>query len=269
MHKLTLILLSAILLGCGNIQNIRTADSAAEAAESGELTFMTFNMRAAGGMQNPVSSPDLVEETRESLTKIAAAINFADPDIVGLQEVRGLHQAKFIAEQLNLNYVYSVHARENWWGQVLLSRYKIIDVRTKIINLGGKYGDRIALMATIDIDGKKLRVINVDFVPENYKEQIKETMQLLNPIEGPVVLLGDFSRRPEYSKMAQIREKMMATCEAAKTAEGRCAGAGYGQVNYIFVDLNNFKVLDAGLVNIEHGDTSDHKAYWATIKLKD
>jgi endonuclease/exonuclease/phosphatase family metal-dependent hydrolase len=179
MNKWILILILGILLACGNVQNIRTTDPAVGKAESGKLTFMTFNIRAAGGMQNPVSSPDVVEETKESLTKTAAAINSADPDFIGLQEVRGLHQAKFIAEQLNLNYAYSVHARENWWGLAVLSKYKIIAVRTKIINLGGKNGDRIALMCTIDIGDRKLRVVNVDFVPENYKGQVQETMPLL------------------------------------------------------------------------------------------
>jgi endonuclease/exonuclease/phosphatase family metal-dependent hydrolase len=268
MHRFILILLLLVFIGCGNIQNIRTADTAAGDSESGKLTFMTFNIRASGGMENPVSNPDIVEETKESLTKIAAAINSADPDIVGLQEVRGLFQAKFIAEQLNMNYVYSVHASQIWWGQAVLSKYKIIDVRTKTINLGGKYGDRIALVCTVDINGKKLRVINVDFVPENYKGQVEETLPLLSPLEGPVVLLGDFSRRPEYAKMVQFRESMIATCEAARTAASRCAGTGFGQVDYIFVDPNNFIVLDAGLVSIENRGTSGLKAYSATIKLK-
>ncbi len=81
MHKLTLILLSAILLGCGNIQNIRTIGPTAEKTGNDKLIFMTFNIRAAGDMQNPVSNPDIVEETKQSLTKIAAAINSADPDL--------------------------------------------------------------------------------------------------------------------------------------------------------------------------------------------
>ena len=268
MHKLTLILLSAILLGCGNIHNIKKTDTHAEKAVTAELTFMTFNIRAAGGMQNPVSSPGLVEETKESLTKIAAAINSVDPDFIGLQEVRGIHQAKFIAEQLNLNYVYAVHARESWWGQAVLSRYKIIDVRTKIINLGGKYGDRIALMATMDINGKKLRVINVDFVPENYKGQVNETIPLLNPIEGPVVLLGDFSRRPEYAKMVTIRERMMAACEDVENYEGQCIDPVYVKIDCIFVDPNYVKVLAAEPVSMKHGDTTAPTGSWATIKLK-
>ena len=80
MFKLPLILLPILLIGCGNVQNIRTTDPTAEKAESGKLIFMTFNIRAAGGMQNPVSNPDLVEETKGRLTKIAAAINSVDPN---------------------------------------------------------------------------------------------------------------------------------------------------------------------------------------------
>jgi endonuclease/exonuclease/phosphatase family metal-dependent hydrolase len=269
MKKLPLLLFLAILLGCGNIQNIRTTDTAAETSATGKLTIMTFNIRASGGMENPIATPDLVEESEEGLTKIAAAINTVDPDFIGLQEVRGLHQAKFISEKLNTNYVYSVHASKIWWGLAVLSKYKIIDVRTKTINLGGKYGDRIALVCTLDINGKKLRVINVDFVPENYKGQVKETIALINPTEGPVVLLGDFSRRPEYAKMVSIRKEMVATCETARTAAGRCVGTGYGQVDYIFVDPKNFEVLDARRISMERGVASGHTAYSAVIKLKD
>jgi hypothetical protein len=269
MFKLTPILFSLILLGCGNIQNIRTADSAVGKAEIGKLKFMTFNLRAAGGMQNPVANPDIVEETKKSLTKIAAVIDSVDPDFIGLQEVRGLHQVKFIAEKLNLNYVYSVHAREKWWGLAALSKYKILEVRTKIINLGGKHGDRIALTCTIDIGERKLRVVNVDFVPENYKGQVEETIPLLNPLEGPVVLLGDFSRRPEYAEMADIRKQMTAACEAVKNYEGLCVDPVYVKSDYIFIDPKNFNIIDAGPVSIENLDAPDRTADWATIKFKE
>jgi len=283
MPKLPLILLSILLIGCGNVQNIRTVDSDAGNAASGKLKFMTFNIHATGGGLNPlqgaggeaggglppITNPGIVEETKTSLMRIAAAIKSVNPDIIGLQEVRGIHQARFIAETLNLNYVYAVHPREHWWGLAVLSKYRIIDTKTKIINLGGKYGDRIALMATMDIHGKKLRVINVDFVPQNYKGQVNETLPLLNPLEGPVVLLGDFSRRPEYAKMETIREKMMAACEAVKTYEGRCIDPVYGKNDYIFIDPNNFKVLDAALVSIKTLDGQDLTADWATLIFKD
>ena len=232
MNKWIAIFILAVLLGCGNVHNIRTIDSAAGKAASGQLKLMTFNIRAAGGGQNPlegaggvpgggvppvITNPGIVEETKASLTRIAAATQSVDPDIVGLQEVRGIHQAKFIAETINLNYVYAVHPREHWWGLAVLSKYKIVGARTKIINLGGRHGDRIALICTVDANGRNLKVVNVDFVPENFKGQVQETLPLVNPLEGPAVLLGDFSRPPEYALMKQIRETMRAACEVVRS----------------------------------------------------
>jgi hypothetical protein len=284
MNKWISIFLLAGLLGCGNVHNIRTVDSASGQAESGKLKIMTFNIRAAGGGLNPlqgaggvsggglpppITNPGIVEETKDSLTEIAGLIDSVDPDLVGLQEVRGIFQAKFLAEKLNLNYVYAVQARESWWGLAVLSKYKIIDVRTKIINLGGRHGDRIALMCTTDIGPKKLRVVNVDFVPENYKGQVEETMPLLSPLEGPAVLLGDFSRRAEYAEMADIRTQVKAACEVVKTYAGRCIDPLDTKNQYIFIHPNIFTVLASGLVSIQKPDAQDLTADWATLKFKD
>jgi hypothetical protein len=267
LNKWIFIFIPGILLGCGNVQNIRTVDAVAGKAESANLKFMTFNLRAAGGMLNPVANPDIVEETGESLTRIAAVIDSTDPDITGLQGVRGLHQAKFIAEELNLNYVYAVHARENWWGLAVLSKYTIVSARTKIINLGGRHGDQIALTCTLDIGQKKLRVINVDFAPENYTGHVEETMPLLSPLEGPAVLLGDFGRRAEYAEMADIRKEMTAACEAVIGYNGRCIDPPKGKVAYIFVDPKKFNVLDAAPVSMQTPETSAPSGARATLKL--
>ena len=283
MNKWILFFILAVLLGCGNVHNIRTIDSAAGKAESGELKLMTFNIRATGegrnplqgaggekggGVPPPITNPGIVEETKEGLTRIAAAIQSVDPDIVGLQEIRGLHQAKFIAETLNLNYVYAVHPREHWWGLAFLSKYKIVGNRTKIVNLGGRYGDRIALISTMDINGKKLVIVNVDFVPENFKDQVAETLPLVKSLEGPAVLLGDFSRRPEYALLKPIRETMRAACEAVKDYPGRCIDPVYGKIDYIFIDPNNFAILDAAPVSMQPGDSHAPTGAWATIRLR-
>jgi endonuclease/exonuclease/phosphatase family metal-dependent hydrolase len=283
MNKWIPIIILAVLMGCGNVHNIRTVDSAAGKAASDKFKLMTFNIRAAGGGLNPlegaggvpgggipppITNPGIVEETQASLTRIAAAIQSANPDIIGLQEVRGIHQAKFIAENLNLNYVYAAHPREHWWGLVVLSKYKIIRARTKIINLGGRHGDRIALICTVETIGRKLTVVNVDFVPENFKGQVEETLPLVNPLEGPAVLLGDFSRPLEYAQMGPIRETMRAACEAVKDYEGRCVDPVYGKVDYIFVDPRKFKVLDAAPVSMQPGDFQAPSGAWATLKLR-
>ena len=283
MNKWIHIFILAALLGCGNVHNIRTIDSAVGKAESGQLKLMTFNIRAAGGGQNPlegaggvpggglpppITNPGIVEETSVSLTRIAAAIRSVDPDIIGLQEVRGTHQAKFIAEKLNLNYIYAVHAREHWWGLAVLSKYKIVATRTKIVNLGGRHGDRIALICSLDAVDRKLTVVNVDFVPENFKGQVQETLPLANPLEGPAVLLGGFSRPPEYAEMTPIRETMTAACEAVKGYEGRCIDPVYGKVDYIFIDPRYFNVLNAAPVSMQPGDSKAPGGAWATLKLR-
>ena len=150
----------------------------------------------------------------------------------------------------------------------VLSKYKIVATRTKIINLGGRHGDRIALISTMDINGKKLVVVNVDFVPENFKGQVNETLPLVNPLEGPVVLLGDFSRPPEYVQMQQLRETMRAACEAVKDYPGRCIDPVYGKVDYIFIDPKNFAVLDAAPVSMQPGDSQAPTGAWAAIRLR-
>ncbi len=269
MNKWITVFMLTLLLGCGNVHNIRTVDSAVGKAESGELRFMTFNIRAAGGMSNPVANPDIVEETKASLTRIAAVIRSVDPDFIGLQEVRGIHQAKFIAESLNLNYAYAVHPREHWWGLAVLSRFKISGSRTKIVNLGGRQGDRIALICTMDVNGRKLTVVNVDFVQENFKGQVEETLPLINPLEGPTVLLGDFSRPPEYAQLLTIRERLTAACEAVEDYEGRCIDPVYGRVNYVFVDPREFKVLAAAPVSMPPGDSQAPGGAWATMRLRE
>jgi endonuclease/exonuclease/phosphatase family metal-dependent hydrolase len=284
MNKWFHILIFGILLGCGNVQNIRTVDSDAGNAASGTLKFMTLNIRAAGGMQNPlqgaggvpggglpppITNPGIVEETKTSLMRFAATIKSVNPDIIGLQEVRGIHQAKFLAEESNLNYVYAVHAREHWWGLAVLSKYKIVGTSTKIINLGGPHGDRIALICYLDANGRKLTIVNVDFAQENFRGQVQETLPLVNPLEGPAVLLGDFSRPPEYAQMMPIRETLTAACEAAKGYEGRCIDPVYGKVDYIFFDRKNFSVLDAAAVSMQPRDNKAPTGAWATMKLTD
>lgn len=283
MNKWIPIFILALLLGCGNVHNIRTIDAAAGKAANSELKFMTFNIRAAGGGMNPlqgaggepggalppITNPGIVEETRASLTRLATVIKSIDPDIIGLQQVRGIHQAKFIAETLNLNYVYAVHPREHWWGLAVLSKYKIAGASTKIINLGGRQGDRIALIGNLEANGRKLTVVNVDFVQENFKGQVEETLPLVNPLEGPTVLLGGFSRPPEYAQMLPLRERLRAACETVKDYEGRCIDPVYGKVDYVFVDPNQSIVLDAAPVSMQSTDTQAPSGTWATIRIRD
>ena len=257
------------MLGCASatgIQNIRQTDDTHVNDNNDELKFLTYNIRAGGGISNPGMSPRIVYASKKNLTKIADAIKYADADIVGLQEVRGYNQAKFIAEQLNFNFAYSIHGSQSWWGLAVLSKYQIISISTKIINYGGTYGDRIALLCNIDLNGKVITLFNVHYALENYDGQVNATMKFIETTENPVVLMGDLNRIPYAPEIEPIRENFITTCEAPGT-DALCEGTGYGKIDYVFVDQTHFEVLDVGAVR-KYWHASDHLPYWANVKLK-
>ena len=276
LFNLLICIIWSVLLGCAyvtGIQNIRQTDNTNLNKDTEELTFMTFNIRAGGGIKNRGLSPHRVFASKENLIKIADAIKSADPDIVGLQEVRGYNQAKFLAEKLNMNFAYSTHAGSNWWGLSVLSNFKIIDIRTKLIN--SSLDNRIALMSMIDINGKIINVLNVHYALENYDGQVRATMKFLDKVEGPVVLLGDLNRKFYHKELKPIQEKLADTCLAVKTKETYDAeklGTWYipltFRIDYIFINRRYFDVINAGLVPSGYRRVSDHVAYWTKLKLK-
>jgi len=151
--------------GCATgIQNIRQVESSSVSLEAWELTFMTFNIHVGGGSAYPLMNPYEVKATKENLIKVAEAIKSVDPDVIGLQEVRGFQQAKFIAKQLNLNYAYVPH-QSGWWGLAILSKYKISDLISKPISTHGDM--RVAQICTTRIEGKPVIFINLHVSPSH------------------------------------------------------------------------------------------------------
>jgi len=141
LFKFASIVIFLILVGCVNspfsaIQNIRHDDNYGKDFEGSEITIMTFNIRAGGGTENLDLSPKYVKATKDKLENLVAAIKSIDPDVVGLQEVRGYNQAKYFAEKLNMNFVYGAHGASNWWGLTILSKFKINAAKVKLINYG-------------------------------------------------------------------------------------------------------------------------------------
>ena len=270
-------LFGLILFGCANtvaINNIRQTDISVQKTSVEELKFMTFNIRAGGGIVNPDMSPKNVMATEENLIKLVDAIDSVNPDIVGLQEVRGFNQAKFIAEKLDMNFAYIVHANSNWWGLALLSKFTIVEIKTKLIN--SRPDSRIALMSKIDVNGKTINVLNVHYALENYYGQVKSTMSFIEAEEGPLVLMGDLNRQPYDDELKPIQEKFVDTCNAVKskdTDEVMYLGTlslilFANRIDYIFIDTDYFRTINAGLVPKKHRFSSDHVAYWAKLRIR-
>jgi len=274
------------IFGCtavSGIHNVRKKGKIETLEKANSLTFMTFNIRAGGGSENPSISPYDVASSREKLQRIASAIKSVDPDVIALQEVRGYNQAKFIAETLNLNYAYIEHPHVwgSWWGLAILSKFKIIDAVGKTIYFGDR--GRIGLLADIDIYGDLISFINVHYHLGSYEQQVNATMKLISEASYPVVLMGDLNRKPYHTEIFPIKEKLVDTCwevktEGAKQAENRGtwypgSGKRYvyspsNRIDYIFVDPKFLKVRDVGLILREYWNVSDHIAYFSKVTLK-
>ena len=255
-------------------QNIRKTKYVRDLDEIPCLRFMTYNIRVGGGIENPFTSVRNLPSSRKKLERIARAIKSVDPDVVALQEVRGAHQATFLARTLNLNYAYSPHGRRGLdWGLAVLSKFKISKVYSKVIYYGRD--QRVGVVYSIDVNGSPVTVINVHYHLGNYEQQVKATMGLLRDTKAPVVLMGDLNRTERAYDLGPIYEKMTDTCEAVDTEGSRDARktgtiltfSSY-RIDYVFVDPSSFAVRAAGLIPEEHRMASDHIAYFACVTLK-
>lgn len=252
-------------------QNIRSIEHGREEHGGLCLILMAYNIRVGAGIENPFTSVRNLPSSREKLERVALAIRSVDPDIIALQEVRGLHQAEFLANTLNLNYAYSSHGRSDFdWGLAVLSKFKISKVSTKVIYRGRD--QRAGALYSIQINGSLVTFINVHYHLGNYEEQVRATMGLLMDKEGPVVLMGDLNRTEHAYELKPIYERMIDTCTAVDTDGskhvkkiGTVLGFSNYRIDYIFVDPIFFKVRDVGLIPEDHRSASDHIAYFARV----
>ena len=267
-------IIMSILIGCAQlagISNIRKPEDVKEPSEKRNLKFMTFNIRVGGGWKDPKTGPQSLGSSKQNLERIASAIKSVDPDVIALQEVRGYGQAKFIAETLNLNFSYVGHS--NWWGLAILSKHKIVHATTKTI-----YMTRAGQICTISVNSKPSTFINVHYYLGSYRSQVRATMKIVEKIEGPVVLMGDFNRVSGHPDLIPINESqiLVDSCKEVDTEtsvtaliRGTLTHFQRNRIDYIFVDSHSFEVKDAGLVSAEYWDASDHIAYFTEVILKD
>ena len=255
-------------------QNIRKIEYITEVDETRCLRFMTYNIRVGGGSENPLTSVRNLRSSRKKLERIALAIKSVDPDVIALQEVRGSDQVTFLAKTLNLNYAYSSHRRIGFdWGLAVLSKFKILEVRRRVMHYGRD--QRVGVMYTLDINRSPVTIITVHYHLGNYEQQVKATMRLLRDTKGPVVLLGDLNLTESAHELKPIQQEMIDTCTAVDTdgsKEAKMVGtvlrfSNY-RIDYIFVDPRSFSVRDVGLIPEEYRSASDHIAYFACVTLK-
>ncbi len=250
-------------------------------AETPTFTVLTYNIRAGLGSAEPDRKPQEARGATVDLAPVVAAIKATTADIVALQEVVGDPQARYIASQLGMSYVYARHGAHfgNWWGLAILSKSTIIR-HTSIPISEGRGNTRSNLVAVIHIGGQDVTFINTH-VDKDLKDgvSIRRMLDHVATVKGAVVLLGDFNARPTTPRLAQVRERLVdvADIKAAKGAHDLRVHATFtrdgqivpkARIDYIFVDRKFVDVREVGLMPRVHWPASDHIGVMAVLAIK-
>lgn len=222
------------------------------------------------------------------------------PDILALQEADketgragGQHVAARLAEALELPYVHvgaglprgiKPQQRE-WWlnfeeqialhdsgdtGVALLSRLPLSDItRIDLPWHDCPWRPRLAVGATVEVDGQEIRVFNVHIDPhgplDNQHQQTEAVLRQADLYEGPVVVLGDFNTLSKR-KAVEIKRLMeshdFVTPFPIEVATWRGAGLRF-HADWIFV--RGLRVNRWGVARPL--SVSDHWPIWAEMTL--
>lgn len=155
-----------------------------------------------------------------SVDRLAEVIRREDPDIVALNEVdRGwlttasVDVLPVLAEEVGLPYVFAPAADEVW-GNALLSRYPVRDVRVDPLPRGDTAMRRSALSAVVEIGDRDLGVVvthlhHVDDEPAIRGEQADQVAGIASDLRRsgfPAIVLGDMNAAPEAPELEPLTD---------------------------------------------------------------
>lgn len=262
------------ITACSSVSNIRP-DAITPNFQS-NLTVMSFNIRRGCGWEkwgNTTSA--FFKGCAKKYDEIIAAIKSADPDVVGLQEVRR-GQTGIIAKALDMNYAYNTHNASGYgssFGNAILSKFKILESHSKAI--GGSAGrNRSMVSVTAIVNDMPIAFISVHTNHRVYDDRsVNRILRYIDSLSVPIVLIGDFNMTPLDPTISLITEGagfIDSAFEVEKQGKrmGTYGSAEAERIDYVFVQSKLFNVLESSLVAEEHHRASDHLAYYTVIEWK-
>lgn len=209
---------------------------------------------------------------------MADAILKCDPDIVGLNEMRGLgidpdytDQVKKLSELTCMQYYHFAKAIETKggpYGNGILSKIPFKSLETVMIpdpeiKRGGHgYETRCILRAEFQ-DGLTVLITHFGLNSDEQENAVKTVVSNLR--NNKCILMGDFNLLPDDELLLPIRERMK------DTAQGFCenkmswpSDAPERKIDYIFVS-KDIVVLDGDIPSIV---ASDHRPHTAEVSFK-
>ena len=232
-----------------------------------KYTIMTYNI-AAGRTYFDYA------ETKKSpvdIQKSAGVIKCVNPVVCGLNEVDKLtdrsgniHEIEFFEKYLGMNGLFckTINLPGGEYGNGFLTRFPIIE--SEVIDIpdveGKNYEHRAILRVKLDVDGKAVTFLQTHsgLTDDEKVNCVDKLCEIIDSLDTPIVLMGDFNMVPDYPALAKIRERLVDTAPLFKDGVfdtfGSYAGVQKQHIDYIFVS-KDIKPLS---LNVIETKVSDH-----------
>ena len=232
-----------------------------------KYTIMTYNIAAGRNYFN-------YAETGKSpvdITKSAGFIKCVNPVVCGLNEVDKLtdrsgnvDEIDFFEKYTGMNGLFckTIDLPGGEYGNGFLTSFPIIE--SEVIDIpdveGKSYEHRAILRVKADVDGKAVTFIQTHsgLTDSEKVNCVDKLCELIDAIDTPIVLMGDFNMVPDYPALKKIRERLVDTAPLLNNGEfdtfGSYVGANRQHIDYIFVS----KEIKPLSLNVIETKVSDH-----------
>ncbi|MFD0860973.1 endonuclease/exonuclease/phosphatase family protein [Sungkyunkwania multivorans] len=270
------------------------------------FTIATYNIGYLSGMTNNTAKarPRLLFDS--NLTKVQEVIESSHIDILALQEIdyassrsHFVDQQKALAEMgyanvaqaINWDKKYVPFPKSPWSahfgkvvsGQSILSKFPIMEHQRIILDKVERlnffeapfYLDRLAQVATILIDNRPVKVINVHTEAFDQETRMKHLNRLADlykkyASDHPTILLGDFNSEPKEETLLKDIIMSIEGIDAAVNDlnEGTFPSIDpTRRIDFIFYNKRFIEAISSRVIT-EVEDASDHLPVMMTFRLK-
>ncbi|GAA2184308.1 endonuclease/exonuclease/phosphatase family protein [Micromonospora lupini] len=229
------------------------------------LRVVAYNIRMGFGLDG-----------RFDLAGLSAAIDRQRPDVVLLSEVdrgwllNGGHDTlDLLSDRLGMPYVFGP-AADPVWGDAVLSRWPVTDLRSRSLpSLGAPTGAQ-ALAVTLDLgDGVRCAVVSTHLQPPPDAGPVAQARAVADFATGyaagrPLVVAGDLNTEPGDEAFAQFTSAGLVDALAvARPLATSPADDPRQQIDHVFVSPG----LTASDPVAPRGEASDHLPVAVTLTL--
>ena len=212
---------------------------------------------------------EYARETRRAIRILRTAPELRDADVLLLQEMTA-PATKMIADSLGLYYVYypAIYNRlvRHDFGNAVLSRWPVVEDAKLILPSRSRYAktQRIATAATIDVNGRRLRVYSTHFgTPADlgWEGRVAQLRFILDDAARyPRVLVGGDMNSADIGRIAREAGYLWPTDTIRKSNT-------YGRLDHFFVRGLSMAIPTATGTHYVPPAISDHSPIWIRLAV--